>query len=191
MTFELLCDVGISTLLVVLVGLLLSDLCGWLARIVRILLLVVGFAGCTQCWCGPARASTTETALDELCPGRRELAQHVDTAARRHMLHPVVLVAVMRVESHCRMDVRGRAGEVCAFQVRGVARNGLSRAQLRDPAICIDTGARWLSLMITWAGSLGEGLGAYNTGKLGAGKRYSRKVLAFVARAWRAIERRG
>lgn len=190
MTFELLCDCAIGAIVVVILGLLLSELCCWLAGIVRILLLVLGVLGCTQCWCGPARASTTEAALDELCPGHRDLAQHVDKAAHRQLLHPVWLVAVMRVESHCRMEARGRDGEVCAFQLRGRARNGLSRAQLRDPATCIETGARWLAMMVTWAGSLGEGLGAYNTGKLGAGKRYARKVMAMVARAWRAIEGR-
>lgn len=160
-----------------------------MTRILRHILVIAGVLGCLQHCAGPARAGdTTRKAFDALCPGQGHLAEHVDRAARRYLLHPVVLVAVMRVESSCRMDVVGKAGEHCAFQVRGVARNGRTQDELRDPATCIDTGARWLSLMSTWAGSLPGGLGAYNTGKLGRGKRYARKVLGFVAIVWREID---
>jgi soluble lytic murein transglycosylase-like protein len=158
---------------------------------IRIFLIILALFWAALLLVVPAHATTTEVALEELCPGREYLAPHVDAAARRYLLHPVLLVAVMRTESHCRMDVVGRAGERCAFQVRGVARNGRSNAELRDPATCIDTGARWLAMMLTWANGLSDGLGAYNTGKKGHGKRYARKVLAYLARAWRAIEAKG
>jgi hypothetical protein len=182
MTGELLCD---CALLVVLGWLL----CRWLVGIARILLLVLGLLGCTQCLCGPANATTTEAALSALCPGHENLAPHVDAAARHHLQHPVLLVAVMRVESRCRMDVTGAAGERCAFQLRGVARNGRTRAELSDPATCIDTGARWLALCEVWCGGVARGLGAYNSGNCGKSRRYARKVLAMMARAWRAIEK--
>jgi len=136
-------------------------------------------------------ATTTERALSALCPGSESLASHVDASARRYLQHPVRLVAIMRVESHCRMDVRGAAGESCAFQLHGVARNGRTRAQLRDPATCIDTGARWLALCEVWCSGLVSGLGAYNSGHCGRSKRYARKVLAMVAKAWKAIEAKG
>jgi len=162
----------------------------------KLLLLILALAWAGLLICVPARpgnaATTTEKALTALCPGKEHLAPHVDAAARRYLLPRVLLVAVMRVESHCRMEAVGAAKERCAFQVRGVARNGRSDVELADPATCIDTGARWLSLMVTWAGGLGEGIGAYNTGKLGNGRgKYARKVLAMVARACRAIERKG
>jgi hypothetical protein len=135
-------------------------------------------------FCVPSRpvnaATTTERALSVACPGHEHLAPIVDAAARRQLLHPLSLVAVMRVESHCRMSAIGAAGERCAFQVRGVARNGRTNAELTDPKACIETGARWLALMATWCGSLAGGLGAYNSGKCGNGKRYARKVLATV-----------
>lgn len=188
MTRELFCDCAIGVLVVMVLALLAYVVWPYLSKLARILLALAGFFGCLQHCAGPARASTTESALEVLCPGHQDLATHVDAAARKHMLHPVALVAVMRVESRCRMDAVGKAGEVCAFQLRGVARNGRTRVELRDPATCIDTGARWLSLMTTWSGSLPGGLGAYNTGKRGKGQRYARKVLGFVARVWQVID---
>lgn len=156
------------------------------------LLLALLLAVATMLIVVPARgAESTRVAIATLCPGNDHLAGFVDEAAHRCLLHPVVLVAVMRVESHCRMGAVGKARrEACAMQLHGRARNGLTREQLSDPATCIYTGARWLSLMTTWAGSLPAGLGAYNTGKRGRGQRYARKVLGFIAQVRRAIQQR-
>jgi hypothetical protein len=178
LTIELLCDVALTAALVVLVGLLVAELFTWLAEIVRILMVVLGLLGCTQCLCGPAHASTTELALAALCPGHQDFAPHIVAAARRYLLHPVLLVAIMRVESHCRMEMIGTHHEACAMQVHGRAANGYTQAELRDPATCIDTGARWLSLMATWCrDDMRCALGAYNTGRRWFGKRYASEVI--------------
>jgi len=142
---------------------------------------------------GPARAeTTTEAALSVVCPGHLDLAPHLDAAARRYLVHPVVLVALMAEESGCRMGVVGSHGEVCAMQIHGVARNGHSRRALRsDPALCIATGARWLSLRtVDCGGGLLMGLAGYNAKECRHGKRYALRVLATVARIWKAIEQR-
>jgi soluble lytic murein transglycosylase-like protein len=157
---------------------------------ISLALLVLGIVLTCLCIAGPARASTTTDAITILCPGRESLAPHIDEAARRYLLHPALLVAVMRKESHCRADAIGKAGEVGLFQLHGVARNGLTRCQLLDPRTNILTGARWLAMSETWAGGLAAGLGAYNTGKRGNGQGYARRVLALIARVWREMAKR-
>jgi hypothetical protein len=129
------------------------------------------------------RVTTTERALRVACgPGAVYLAPAVDAAARRYLHHPVLLVTLIRRESHCRPDAIGKRGEVGLGQLHGRARNGLSRKALLDPATNLMTTARWLALMEVWAGGTFAGLGAYNTGKRGKGKRYARRVLATVRR---------
>ena len=137
----------------------------------------------------PAHATTTEQALAALCPGHEELAPLVDIAARRHLQHPVHIIAVMATESNCRMNVVGAHGEICAMQImpNGPAANGLTRKQLRDPATCIATGARWLALRQVDCGGLFLGFGGYNARKCGNGKGYARKVMGMIAKAWKVI----
>jgi hypothetical protein len=62
---------------------------------------------------GPARAeTTTERALRALCgPNAVYLAPHVQEAGRRYLTHPVLVVAVMRKESHCRAGAMGKHGD--------------------------------------------------------------------------------
>jgi hypothetical protein len=142
---------------------------------------------------GEARSeTTTEAALSLLC-GQRALylAPDVDAAARTYLHHPVTLVALISVESNCRMDVVGSHGEVCATQLLGVARNGHSKRALRgSPKLCIATGARWLALREVDCGGLFLGLSGYNARTCQGGKRYARKVLGAVARFWRAMASR-
>jgi len=158
-----------------------------------ILLATIGALGCLTNWCGPARASTTtEAALAVACPGHEDLAPHVDAAARRYMLHPVNIVALMHVESRCQAHAVSRCGAIGLLQVLpyGPAANGLPRARLRDPRTNIETGARWLSMMTTWCGGLREGLGAYNSGKCHRSKGFARRVLATERRIWLEMARR-
>jgi len=138
-----------------------------------------------------AHATTTERALLAACgPAAVRLAPHVDRAARRHLTHPVLLVAVMRVEEHrCRMDRVSSRGARCVMQVLGVARNGHTNVELADPATCIETGTRWLDLMTTWCAGKRAGLGAYGSGHCDRGRRYARKVLRTEHRIWRALAR--
>jgi hypothetical protein len=152
--------------------------------------LVIGVALFLTTW---ANAQTALASLQVLCPKATALAPHVEAAARQHMQRPVVLVALMAVESNCRMDAVGAAGEVCAMQLRGVARNGHSkRALASNPALCVATGARWLSLReVDCGGGLFLGLSGYNARTCGGGKKYARKVLARVAQIWKAIAKMG
>lgn len=140
-------------------------------------------------------------ALALLCPGHADLAPHVEAAAAYYALPPVVLVAMLRVEAHCRMGAVGNRGERCAMQLHGRARNGLSNKQLAKPRMCIMAGARWLHMMRAWCGGdLRCGLAAYNTGdrckggkatkKCRAGRRYARKVLGTVEKVRREMQKR-
>lgn len=157
----------------------------------RLFLFTLGLAACLT-HCGPARAGTTADALAIVCPGHEDLAPFVDAAARRQLEHPVTIVALMAVESRCRAGAVSRKGALGLLQVLpyGPAANGHTRAELRDPAINLATGSRWLAMMSVWTGSLPAGLGAYNTGKKGHGKRFARHVLAVAGRIWRALDRR-
>lgn len=154
------------------------------------IILAAAFVGLFRC-VGHAKAeTTTEKALRALCgPRAVRFAPYVDEAGRRYLTHPVLIVAVMRKESHCRPNVIGRHGDTGLTQVRGRARNGLSRKELLDPRTNILTGARWLSMMTTWCGSTALGLGAYNSGKCDRSRRYARSVLAFVAMAWSELRK--
>ena len=149
-------------------------------------LLLAGLLLC--CYGSRARADTTTSALAVLCPGHQDLAPYVDAAARQYLHHPVTLVALMSVESDCRMDVVGARGEVCAFQLLGVAKNGYTKRALQtSPALCVATGARWLALREIDCGGLFLGLSGYNARTCQGGKRYARKVMARIARFWAAM----
>lgn len=158
----------------------------------RLAFFTIGVAICLSHCSGPARAGTVEDALSIVCPGNEDLAPLVQAAALRQLEHPVLIVALMSVESHCRADAVSRKGAIGLLQVLpyGPAANGHTRAELRDPAINLATGARWLAMMQLWAGSLPAGLGAYNTGKKGHGKRFARHVLAVAGKIWRELARR-
>jgi hypothetical protein len=155
--------------------------------------ILLGLALCLTHPCGPARAATTtELALSvACCPRAVYLAPHVDRAARRYLLHPVLLVALLRVESHCRMRAVSRKGAVCAMQLLGVARHGHSRrALMHSPALCLETGTRWLSLMIVQCGAVARGLGSYNTGRCDRGRGFARRVLRRERKIWEAVRKR-
>ena len=147
-------------------------------------LLALGAILCLQSWCGPAQATPAERALAELCPHAVEWAPFVEAAARRQLLPPALIVAVMRAESGCTADVVSRKGARGPMQLLGVARGRLRGAALHDPEANIDAGARWLCLMITWCGSVPLGVGAYNTGKCGRGRGYARRVMRLFERAF-------
>ena len=147
-------------------------------------LLALGAILCLQSWCGPAQATPAERALAVLCPHAVEWAPFVEAAARRQLMHPALIVAVMRAESGCTADAVSARGAVGAMQLLGVARGRLRGAALHDPEANIDAGARWLALREVDCGSLFLGLGAYNAGKCGKGKGYARRVLRLFERAF-------
>lgn len=147
---------------------------------------------------GPAHAQTTERpatttarALAVACgPGHGYLAPIVERESRRQLLHPVLVVALMRVESHCRRDAKSHKGARGYLQLLGVARGGYRGAELLEPDTNIRLGCRWLASMSTWCGSLRRGLGAFNTGKCDRGAGFARRVLAREAWIWGEMRKR-
>jgi soluble lytic murein transglycosylase-like protein len=143
----------------------------------------------------PARASTTADALDLLCgPGHRDLAPHVDASARRHLLHPVVLVSVIAAESTCQADaVNARTGAIGLGQImpgRSADRPG---SNLRDPATNLNLTARHLAGLMVLCGSLGGAVHVYHGHKRCRGwerDRHAVKVVAWVDRFWTEMRRR-
>ena len=148
---------------------------------------------------GPSRAITV-AALDALCgPGHRDLAGPVDAAARRYMLHPVTIVALVKSESpRCDPNaVNPRTGATGLTQIlpTGSANpRHLSVESLKDPATNLDLGARHLAGLLVLCGSLGGAVHVYHGHRTCGGwqrDEHAWKVLGYVARFWREIARRG
>jgi soluble lytic murein transglycosylase-like protein len=99
------------------------------------------------------------------------------------------LVAMIWRESRCSAVALGEAGEIGLMQLRGVARNGLSRKDLLDPRTNILTGARWLSLRERDCGGQVAGLSGYNSRTCRGGRKYARRILSTVARIRRELAR--
>lgn len=117
-------------------------------------LLILSLAWAAMLVCvPPARASQTEDLLSRLCPRGDFSADQVAGMAHRFLLHPAILVAVMAVESGCRMGVVGSHREVCAMQIipggatatSPILGRRFSRRELLDPFTCLYVGARYLA----------------------------------------------
>lgn len=137
----------------------------------------------------PAHASDADAAVAILCPKHAELAPKIEAAAIKHGVGPVLLTAVVFSESSCVPNAVGSHGEIGLGQIMptGPAANGLTRAQLRDPATNLDTSAKWLAVCkVQCGGDLGLALGAYNSGGCVRSK-YAKRVLALVKRVWREL----
>ena len=163
--------------------------------VTRTLLFAAGLAACLSHCAGPARADTVDDAIKIACwswhKDAPSWAPIIRASARRYMLHPVRLVALIGYESSCIKDATSHHLALGLTQILpyGPAANGHTWAELYDPAINIETGARWLSLMTTWCGTDAAGLGAYNTGKCHRGQKYARRVLALERHIWKELER--
>jgi hypothetical protein len=135
--------------------------------------------------------TTTEKALSSICPGKEHLAKYVDAAARTHLHHSITIIAIMKKESNCNMNAIGASGEVCAMQImpRGPARNKHTPKELKNPKVCITTGARWLALREVKCGGLFLGLSGYNSRTCTGGKKYAKRVMDIIKRIWEGIEK--
>lgn len=124
-----------------------------------LLLFILGLALCLFAWAGPARAEwagppwtppswtpSAERALRVLCPRHLELAPAVAETARRHLLHPAILVANMKSESRCRrraVNRRTKSYGLLQIKLKGSANpRHLPPAKLLDPATNLHLGAR-------------------------------------------------
>jgi len=163
-----------------------------------IALLILGFAICCTQW---AHATTTELAIERMCPRDPYpwppltwMAPIVDRVAVEHSVDSVVLVALMHSESNCRLTAVNKwTGTIGLFQIaeRGSANpDRLTRAQLMGVPENIDLGARHLAGLVALCGSLGGALHVYHGHRTCAGwrhDRFVRKVLGLVASARRWI----
>ena len=142
-------------------------------------LLVLGAALCLQAECAPARASAAERALVRLCPTATVNASLIEAQARRQLLHPALLVAVISHESRCSMARRGRLGEIGLGQIlpTGSAARGFTRLELETEEGNLAATARHLANCLTLCGGFG-GLSVYAGHKRCRSTKYSRAVLA-------------
>ncbi len=108
-------------------------------------------------------------------------------AARRYKLDPALVKAVVWRESRFHPGVRGRAGEIGLMQILPATGRllGVSAAEVRDPAVNIDTGARYLAIELrACGGDVACATAAYNggprarTNPLPSTRRYVAAVLA-------------
>lgn len=132
----------------------------------RTVLQILALAWAALLFCGNAKASTTEHALEALCPRHMDLAPFVDVAARRHLVRAEWLVANMAAESQCNPKaVNRRTGAVGLLQIlpKGSANpTHLSIEALKDPAINLDLGARHLASLFVLCGALGPATHVYH-----------------------------
>jgi hypothetical protein len=169
------------------------------------LTLVLLALGAAICCCELAHATTTELAIQRMCPrdpypwpSLTWMAPIVDAAAVKHSVDAVVLVALMHSESNCRLTaVNKRTGATGLFQIaeRGSANpEHITRAQLMGVPENIDLGARHLAGLVAMCGSLGGALHVYHGNRTCGGWRHDkfvRKVFGLVegARRWIAAHR--
>jgi len=146
-------------------------------------LLAVGFALC--CYQCDARGDQVARVLGT-CGDRGEaIAPLVRREARRQLLRPGLLAALVVRESRCRAWAIGALGELGLGQLtrQTAAAVGVDPDRLLDPAANLDAAARYLARMIlSCNGFVAGGLTRYSRGQ-SAGceqSRYSRRVMALA-----------
>jgi hypothetical protein len=140
---------------------------------------------------------TAPDSIAVLCPGRGALAPLVEAAAAESRIKPVVLVALMRVESGCNPRAANRATN--CFGLLGIKLDGSANPQhlegpeLLYPATNLRLGARHLRRWADTCGSISLGLAIYHAGAKkcseGKGDGYARRVMDLAAWARRQLQR--
>jgi soluble lytic murein transglycosylase-like protein len=105
----------------------------------------------------------------------------IQQAAQKYNIHPALLSAVMQKESATRPDAVSPAGAIGLMQIMpDTGRDlGYTPEQLRDPAINIEAGAKYLKQLLDQFGGDAElALAAYNSG-MGNVRKYGNKVPPF------------
>jgi hypothetical protein len=99
-------------------------------------------------------------------PGHDALAPHIESAAAREAIDPMVLVVLASAESSCHARaVNRRTGAVGLMQIlpQGSANpDHLTTAQLLDPKTNVDLGAAHLARLLELCGGLGGAFSIYH-----------------------------
>ena len=151
-------------------------------------LLLTGLLLC--CYGSRALAdSTTELALRRMCgPSAIRLAPLVRAEARRNLLSPVSLVAVMSVESRCRSSaVNPVSGAIGLMQIlpHGSADGGYPPDELRADDLNVKLGAAHLGRLLVFCGAWSGALSVFSGFRYCRSTRYSRRVQAAERSFWR------
>ena len=126
----------------------------------------------------PASAGPAERAISVLCPKSKIDPSIVEKHARKHLLHPYLLVSLIANESGCDNTKTGALGEIGYGQIfpgRSAAK-GLSRSYLKTEEGNIAATARHLARCLTLCGGL-TGLSIYAGHKKCMESTYSKNVL--------------
>lgn len=130
-------------------------------------------------------------ALHALCPGHEDLAEHVEQASRRHLVHPVAMVVLIHAESGCHTwAVNRRTGAAGATQILPTGNANpkhLTTVELLDPATNINLGARHLARCLTLCGALGPALAVYHGRKKCRTDEHARKLVRRFEHAFESV----
>lgn len=137
--------------------------------------------------------------LQLLCPHAPEYAKPIAFEAHRHLIHPVLLAAVVYHESHCTMNRVGAHGELGAGQIipggaaatSSILGRKFTRKQLKNLDINIYVAARYIAWNMRSCGDNPRlALTGYSHRKTCRPSNYARKVLRTVEKARRYIARK-
>lgn len=96
---------------------------------------------------------------------RREMANLVETAARRHNVDPKLAMAVAVAESDLEPQAVSSAGAVGVMQLMPETASSLGVRNIADPRENIDGGVRYLKKMLAaFDGDVVKAVAAYNAG---------------------------
>lgn len=152
----------------------------------RALLFLAGLLACLTTQCGPARADTVQRTLQALCGARGEaIADLVRVEARRNLLRPTLLAAVIAAESRCNPRADSHRGDRGLMQLRvgGSAARGVDPDELRNPAVNVRLGARHLAWCLRLCGSVAGGLSVFSGRRRCKPSPYSARVLGLLLEA--------
>jgi soluble lytic murein transglycosylase-like protein len=135
----------------------------------------MGLALClTEC----AHAGAASRALAALCPKAVGLAPQIEANARRNLLHPALLTALIAHESRCRVNARSGRGDYGLGQIRvgGSAAKGATAQDLLNPERNLELAARHLAWAMVLCGGT-TGLSVYSGRARCRASKYQREVL--------------
>ena len=118
---------------------------------------------------------------NKIAPAKAQrIVNEAVSAGSRHGVDPVVILAVMRMESGYRAKAVSSEGAICMMQVMPrYHREKIAGRDLNDPRVCIDVGTRILKEYLNLSHQdIRRALTRYS----GGDRRYAREVMAWKAR---------